>query len=306
MGVTKNTVITERGVNASFMPKFREAATLWRILCSIFNSDGASEKYAWLGQLPMVREWSGERQSQALRDYAFTLLNRDWEMTLLIDRNEARDAQSLSLQTKIAGAATRFAQHPDKLLVDLIEGGETGLCYDGQYYFDTDHSEGASGTQSNDLTYDATDTGAPTEAEFEAALWQALKKLAGFLDDQGQPWNQFQGLDDMAGIVAFVPIQFMDVASKVMGTAAKIVMGTDTNIMAGRGRVLVSARLSWTTKFAILKVDEPERPFIFQNRQNIETELVDTKQNKFIKHLLDARYAVGYGLWQKAILTTFV
>ena len=305
MPAIKNTIVTERGINATFMPRFREAVTLWRILCTALNSTGKSESYGWLGQLPMVREWLGERQSQAMRDFLITVPNRNWEMTIDIDRNEAKDAQNSSLEMRIKGAATRFAQHPDKLLVDLIEAGETTTCYDSQYFFDTDHAEGDSGTQSNKLTYDASTPTAPTEAEFEAALWQAIKALAGYVDDQGEPWNQFQGLDDMAGIVAFVPIPFMDVASKVMGSAAKVVMDGDTNVMAGRGRVLASARLSWTTKFAIFKVDEPERGFIFQNRQGIETELEDSKKNKYIKHMLDARYAVGYGLWQKAVQTTF-
>ncbi len=305
MPAIKNTIVTERGINAAFMPRFRDAVTLWRLLCSVFQSGAKSESYGWLGQLPMVREWHGARQSQAMRDFLITLANRDWEMTINIDRNEAKDAQNSALQMKINGAATRFAQHPDKLLVELIEAGETTTCYDSQYFFDTDHAEGDSGTQSNDLTYDATTPTAPSETEFEAALWQAIKALAGYVDDQGEPWNQFQGLDDMAGIVAFVPIPFMDVASKVMGSAAKVVMGGDTNVMAGRGRVLTSARLSWTTKFSIFKVDEPERAFIFQSRQGIETELEDSKKNKYIKHMLDARYALAPALWQKTVQTTF-
>ena len=32
--------------------------------------------------------------------------------------------------------------------------GEATVCYDGQYFFDTDHVEGDSGTQSNDLSVD--------------------------------------------------------------------------------------------------------------------------------------------------------
>ncbi len=30
-------------------------------------------------------------------------------------------------------------QHPDELLFGLLKSGFTELCFDGQYYFDTDH-----------------------------------------------------------------------------------------------------------------------------------------------------------------------
>jgi phage major head subunit gpT-like protein len=76
--------------------------------------------------------------------------------------------------------------------------------------------------------------------------------------------------------------------------------------MAGRGKVIASPRLSWTTKFGVFKTDEPERPFIFQQRQGVESELEDTKKNKDILHMLDARYAMGYGLWQKAVQVELV
>ena len=45
--------------------------------------------------------------------------------------------------------ADRTVSHWASLLSTLIVNGESATCYDEQYFFDTDHSEGESGTQSN-------------------------------------------------------------------------------------------------------------------------------------------------------------
>lgn len=68
-------------------------------------------------------------------------------------------------------------QSYDRLLAEVIEGN--GLCYDGQNFFDTDHSEGASGTQSN---YQA--------SSYALALDKTklvVTAMRGFKDDTGAP-----------------------------------------------------------------------------------------------------------------------
>ncbi len=66
-------------------------------------------------------------------------------------------------QVQVQGHAARQARHdrdsdrsacaavndyPSSLLSTLIISGESALAYDGQYFFDADHSEGAGGTLS--------------------------------------------------------------------------------------------------------------------------------------------------------------
>ena len=45
------------------------------------------------------------------------------------------------------------------LINAALLAGESTVCFDGQYFFDTDHSEGDSGSQSNDITFDISDAG---------------------------------------------------------------------------------------------------------------------------------------------------
>lgn len=51
------------------------------------------------------------------------------------------------VRMRVQGMAMAAKKSFDQELVTVIEGN--GLCYDGQNFFDTDHSEGSSGIQSN-------------------------------------------------------------------------------------------------------------------------------------------------------------
>jgi len=305
MPETTGSGVTLRGLNGLFNPSLANASALWKELCSIVGSDGASEIYKWLGQIPTPVEWRGKRRSKAMRDYGQTIVNKAWELMVEIDRHENADDQTGQLQMRVRDAAKRFAQHPDKLLVDLMIAAESTLCYDGQYFFDTDHSEGDSGTQSNLLTSDIATPAAPTLAEFEAAFWLAIKAMAGFKDDQGEPWNPMTGLENLAGILVVIPVSYLDVASKVLGVNAAPIISQTSNILAGKARIMATPRITWTTKFAIFKTDDEVRPFIFQNRQAVQTSLKDDPEEKAVKYMADGRYAVGYGLWQKAVMVSF-
>ena len=55
-------------------------------------------------------------------------------------------------EQRIREMAQNAARLTYNLISDLIKGGAAAKCYDSQFFFDTDHSEGDSGTQSNKLT----------------------------------------------------------------------------------------------------------------------------------------------------------
>ena len=134
----------------------------------LFTSDQASETYAWLGQSPAMREWIGGREAKGFRENGITIANKKYEATLEIPLDWMRRDKTGQIQVRIDEMAQRANAHWAKLLTALIEAGEAatlGTCYDGQYFFDTDHSEGDSGTQSNDISVDITTTTAPTAAE---------------------------------------------------------------------------------------------------------------------------------------------
>ncbi|MGZ3423134.1 MAG: Mu-like prophage major head subunit gpT family protein, partial [Polyangiales bacterium] len=95
--------------------------------------------YAWMAKLPTLREWVGERVLNAISSYSYTIVNKDFELTMELDRNDILD-DTYGLFNPIAedmGRASRL--WPDQQIVKLVQAGETSLCYDGQNYFDIDH-----------------------------------------------------------------------------------------------------------------------------------------------------------------------
>lgn len=305
MAAIKNLALLQRGLNAALMPKFRDTPAMWRLLAMLVPSDGANEIYRWLASLPTFREWKGKRNFQNLRDFGFTLENVHYEGSIAINRDAQADDQT-GFYTKLAQMlGVRGAQKPDELITNLIEAGDSTVCYDNQYFFDTDHAEGSSGTQSNKLTYAAATGTTPTLAEFEAAFWQAVTAIAGFKDDNGQPWNQIMDLNDITGVVVYVPPVYMEQATKVLGANAVQINNNTTNILSGKGKIVVNPRSTWTDKFAVFKTDGIVQPFIWQERQGMQTEMKDDREDIDIKFMADFRGAAGYGFWQSAVLTTF-
>jgi len=104
--------------------------------------------YKFLLNFPTVREWIGDRQISSLEPQAYQVETKDWEATIEIERNDVEDEQLGLYNPIIAAMAEEAKRHPERLLADLLKNGTTTLCYDGQYFFDTDHPVG-SGTAAN-------------------------------------------------------------------------------------------------------------------------------------------------------------
>jgi len=179
-----------------------------------FQSNQESETYKWLGMVPQMREWLGGRNAKGFRDNGITITNLEFEATLEVLVKELRRDKTGQVRLRIRELADRTNSHWAKLLSELIINGESTACYDGQFYFDTDHSEGDSGSQSNDISYDVTTTTAPTAAEMELAILAAVTQILSFVDDQGEPMNE--GANSF-GIM--VPVPFMASAMSALKTA---------------------------------------------------------------------------------------
>ncbi|MBM4274587.1 MAG: hypothetical protein FJ134_09045 [Deltaproteobacteria bacterium] len=104
--------------------------------------------YKFLLDFPMVREWIGDRQISSLEPQAYQIESKDWEATIEVERNDIEDDQLGLYNPIVAALAQEAKRHPDQLMADLMLGGFATTCYDGQFFFDTDHPVG-SGAASN-------------------------------------------------------------------------------------------------------------------------------------------------------------
>lgn len=127
----------------------------WDKVAMKTNSTKGSEKYGWLGDIPGMRKWIGDRVLNNLKDYGFAIVNDDYELTVSVDRNAIEDDE-LGVYAPLVGMmGDSAARLPDELVYALLKGGFTAPCYDGQFFFDTDHpvldAKGVEQSQSNHM-----------------------------------------------------------------------------------------------------------------------------------------------------------
>lgn len=306
-----STVILQNGpaVNAALYTSLTMGPAMWADSYAMtINSNQASELYAWLGNVPVMREWIGGRQAKQLREYSWRVDNKDYEATLEVHLNELRRGSSGSaIMLRIAQLAQRVQSFPSKMLTQLLVDGEATACYDGQYFFDTDHSEGDSGSQTNDLTFAAATGTTPTVAEFRDAVVASIAKMMSYLDDQGEPANE-----DARSFEVMVPPALMGTAISAIrlptldsGATNVIPALSEFNI-----KPVINARLTDATKFYTIRTDGPMKPFIKQVEQELtvasiaEGSELEFNEKKH-RHGVEWMGAFAYGFWNKACLTTF-
>jgi hypothetical protein len=159
-----NTGLLTKGLRSDFFDHFERTPNHYKDLATRVVSNADREDYRWLGTVPRIREWDQGRLAQGLRTESYSVENLKYEATIEVDRDEVSDDQTGQIRMRIAELAQRAATHKDYLISQLLTGGETAgnNSYDGVSFFNTTHASGASGNQSNLLTYDAEVTDAPT------------------------------------------------------------------------------------------------------------------------------------------------
>lgn len=310
--------ITTKGVVGMILARLETGSAAWvNAVCMKVNSMQATEDYGWLGAAPALREFIAGRQPAELRENSFTISNKDYEGSITIKSKDMRRDKLGMIAVRTNQLADRAMDHPAKLLSTLIEDGESAACYDGQYYFDTDHSEGDSGTQSNDITVDISavaannhgSTTAPSVEELAAAILAGIQQMYTFKDDRGEPMNQ--GANQF---VVMVPITYMGAA--LQAVTAMLVGGGATNVLpALSGKfnidVVPNPRLTWTEKLAIFRVDDAAKPFVLQEEDIPDVVALGEgseyeQLNKEQLYGVDWTGNVGYGYWQHSCLVTLV
>jgi phage major head subunit gpT-like protein len=310
--------LTSRGIIGSFYHALEQndGAAWVNPLSMLFQSNQESETYNWLGQSPVMREWIGGRLAKGLRANGITIANKKFEATLEIPADWMRRDKTGQIMLRINEMARRANAHWASLLTTLIINGESYDCYDGAYFFDTDHNEGDSGNQSNDVGFTVRNsteypstTSKPSDRDMQDAILTGIEAIMGFVDDQKQPMNE-----GAKNFTVMIPLPFMHAAGGALG--ATVISGT-ANRLAAVGNlggfnvnIEINPRLTWTTKLAVFRTDGDTAPFIRQEEQALQMQAIaEGSELEFTDDVhqygIRAMRNVGYGYWQKACLVTF-
>jgi len=132
-----------------FNQAFDAAPSQKDLVAMTVPSTGKSVDYKWLGDFPMMREWLGDRVIKDLSAFHYEIVNKSYEATIEVDKDDIKDDQVGVYTPMIQGIGQAAKNHPDILVFLLLAAGFETLCFDGQYYFDGDHPVGE-GSASND------------------------------------------------------------------------------------------------------------------------------------------------------------
>lgn len=124
---------------ANFQNGFGQAASQYEQIATVVPSTTSSEEYAWLGQLPNMREWVGDRVVHGITQSDYTIKNKPFELTIGVPRSAIDDDQYGIYSPMFVEMGRAVAAHPDQIIFQLLAQGRTALCYDKKPFFATNH-----------------------------------------------------------------------------------------------------------------------------------------------------------------------
>lgn len=153
---------------------FDAARPQWDQVAMLVPSSSSENTYGWLGRTTRFREWLGDRVIQNLSEHEHTIKNKSYENTIAVDRDNIDDDNLGVYTPMLQMMGNDAAMHPDELVFNLLLAGFATTCYDGQYFFDTDHPV----TDENGVAQSVSNTGGGSGAAwFLMDTSKAIKPL---------------------------------------------------------------------------------------------------------------------------------
>ncbi len=188
------------GFKKNFEDAKSEAPAQYTKIANVIKSTTKSNTHGWLGKFPNLRKWVGDRVIESMKAHGYQIVNEDFEATVGVDRNDIEDDELGIYAPMFAEMGRSAGIHPDELCFGLLGAGFTTPCYDGQYFFDTDHPvyPKADGTGTPVLTANVVvDAGYQGEPWFLLDTSRALKPVI-FQDRKSPQLIAMTKIDDEA------------------------------------------------------------------------------------------------------------
>ncbi len=284
-------------LKTTFNKAFEGAPSDWEKTAMLVPSGSSQNDYSWLSRFPRMRKWLGDKAVKALEAFKYTIVNDSWEATIEVKRDDIEDDQLgiYAPQAQEAGFAAK--QLPDEIVADLKNDSFTNLCYDGQYFYDTDHSvAGASVSNKGTAALSAA-----TQALALASYGAARIAIMSFKDDEGRPLGLIPDLLEVPAA--------LEATARLLCKSPKLADDTP-NPYNGTAEVLVNPRLKSSTKWFLHVTSRPVKPFVYQERkkpvfvEQTTPESDDVFMRGTFKFGVEARAAGGYAFWQMSYGST--
>lgn len=147
------------GFEMTFQRGFTMPPTYWEKISTLAGSSTRSNVYPWLGRTTKFREWLGPRVLEMLEAHGYSIVNKDFENTVGVERNDIEDDQYGVYTPMFEQLGWDSKVHPDTLIFGAIKSATTNtdsgsaptsvLGYDGKTFFSKLHPVGLAGATSN-------------------------------------------------------------------------------------------------------------------------------------------------------------
>lgn len=127
------------GFRSNFQDGLAMAQPMHEQIATVIPGTGKSTTYGWLGQWPAFREWAGDRVFNDMQAQAYQILNKTWESSVEVGREEIEDDEIGVYAPMFTEMGRATGVFPSELVFPLLNSGFGNVCYDGQFFFDTDH-----------------------------------------------------------------------------------------------------------------------------------------------------------------------
>jgi phage major head subunit gpT-like protein len=271
----------------------RAKTALWPKLCIDVPSDSDYETYGWLGSIPAMREWKGQRVIRSVEEYGFTIYNKKFELTIGVDGDTLRREKYGKVRPRVVNMGVKAADHKDGLMTDLLTNGFTTACYDGHYFFADNHSSGSSGSQSNKGT-------AALDGD---ALKAGMTAMSLIVDDQGENMGITADTIVYGPMLQFTVMELIKAQRRIAAGGTSLSVVPDVNVLMGLLNPVMLPRMGTSLNWYLADTSKGALPLIMQIEREAEFDALEGSSEHAFKndeylYGINASHNAGYGIWQ--------
>lgn len=296
--------LLEAGLRTDFLRAYQQMNedSIAARIATVVQTTLPTQKYGWLGSVPLMREFEDERLPAGLRAYNYSISDTVWESSISVDRRALEDDQYDMIRLRVQDMAREAVRHREQTVVEkLIQGTINGVGYDGKLLFDTTHEEGDSGVQSNLMNGSLSSDN----------LQEATSSMMQVKNDRGVPMGIIPDTLLVGPKLKWIAMELLEsaIVVKVDGVNQSTPY---KNVLQGKLQLVVSPYItgSHQNKWFLLDTSRAMRAVILQERRDVPIEFaaLDSpgSDNLFLRdrvlYGVRARYGSGYGLWQTAFV----
>ena len=260
--------------------------------------------YGWIGRLPGLREWIGERQVNNLAARGYVIANKDYEGTIGVKRPDIEDDQFGLFNMGVDMLGMQAKLWPEKQIVNALANGHTTAAaytaFDGLPFFSASHLKNPDNSAAGTYSNYSSGSLALTAANYQTAR----STMMNYVGEDGNPLGIIPD-------VLMVPPQLEAQGRQILNSdfiapAAAVgqnTTGVQSNVLKGSATLIVNPYLAAAaTTWYLFCTSFPIKPLVWQLRKaptfvsktSPDSENV-FKVNEFI-YGVDSRGNAGFSL----------